>query len=60
MTADRMMTITEVARDHSAWHDVKAWRRVDSDVEKLLSSRSFKPALDRATASTDRTTEGAA
>ena len=31
----------QAALDHSDWHNVKAWRRVGSDVEKLLNPRFF-------------------
>jgi hypothetical protein len=31
----------QAALDHSDWHNVKAWRWVGSDVEKLLSPRFF-------------------
>jgi hypothetical protein len=33
------------ALDHSDWHNVKAWRRVGSDVEKLLSPRFLNPFI---------------
>jgi hypothetical protein len=35
----------KAALDHSDWHNVNAWRRVGSDVEKLLSPRFFNPGF---------------
>ena len=35
----------KAALDHSDWHNVKAWRRVGSDVEKLLSPRFLIPCV---------------